>query len=223
MTRKLYEILGVDAKASEAEIRRAFRVRALSVHPDKRPDDAAAAENFHQLRNAYDVLSNPERRSRYDETGDENEDVESALSYFRAEFPKVTQTAIDSFAKTYKNSPEEDEDLRQFYQQRDGDVSLLLECIPLSTPDDIPRLLARLKELIKAGELSETPQFKPSITKLKVNGRKYNRKYSREAASADEALADLASAIRSRRVTANVAFLADLEDRFLPKKSRVEK
>lgn len=61
-----YERLGVDPTASREEIRRAFRAIARETHPDRNPDDPGAAERFRRAKEAYDVLSNPERRADYD-------------------------------------------------------------------------------------------------------------------------------------------------------------
>lgn len=65
-----YKILGVERKASEDEIKRAYRKLALKHHPDRNPGDAAAEEKFKEINEAYQVLSDPENRSRYDQLGE---------------------------------------------------------------------------------------------------------------------------------------------------------
>ncbi len=67
--RDYYEILGVTRTATEVEIKRAYRKMALKYHPDKNPDDPEAEEKFKQAAEAYEVLSDPEKRSRYDQFG----------------------------------------------------------------------------------------------------------------------------------------------------------
>jgi len=67
--RDFYEILGVSKDASESEIKKAYRQKALKYHPDKNPDDKQAEENFKEAAEAYEVLSNKEKRSRYDRFG----------------------------------------------------------------------------------------------------------------------------------------------------------
>ena len=64
-----YEILGVSRDASAEEIKKAYRRAARESHPDANPDDAAAEARFKELAAAYEVLSDPEKRSRYDRFG----------------------------------------------------------------------------------------------------------------------------------------------------------
>lgn len=67
--RDYYEVLGVNKSASASEIKKAYRKLALKYHPDKNPDDAAAEAKFKEAAEAYEVLSNPEKKQRYDQFG----------------------------------------------------------------------------------------------------------------------------------------------------------
>ncbi len=67
--RDYYEILGVDRKASGADVKRAYRKLALKYHPDKNPDDSQAEERFKEAAEAYEVLQDDQKRAQYDRFG----------------------------------------------------------------------------------------------------------------------------------------------------------
>ena len=67
--RDYYEVLGVEKSASEAEIKKAYRKLAIQYHPDKNPGDKEAEEKFKEAAEAYSVLSDKDKRARYDQFG----------------------------------------------------------------------------------------------------------------------------------------------------------
>ena len=69
--RDYYEVLGVSRKASDAELKKAFRSMARKFHPDKNPGDAEAESSFKEVQEAYAILSNAEERRKYDMFGHE--------------------------------------------------------------------------------------------------------------------------------------------------------
>ena len=69
--RDYYEVLGVQRSASADEIKKAYRQAAIKYHPDKNPGDKEAEEKFKEAAEAYDVLSNPDKKARYDQFGHE--------------------------------------------------------------------------------------------------------------------------------------------------------
>ena len=69
MKEDYYDILKVSRDASESDIKRAYRKKAVKYHPDKNPDNAEAEENFKKAAEAYEVLSNADKRARYDQYG----------------------------------------------------------------------------------------------------------------------------------------------------------
>ncbi len=67
--RDYYEVLGVERGAGEEEIKKAYRKMAVKFHPDKNPGDKAAEERFKELGEAYEALSDPQKRAAYDQYG----------------------------------------------------------------------------------------------------------------------------------------------------------
>lgn len=67
--RDYYEVLGVGRNATPDELKKAYRKLALQYHPDRNPGDKEAEEKFKEAAEAYDVLSNPEKKQRYDQFG----------------------------------------------------------------------------------------------------------------------------------------------------------
>ena len=67
--RDYYEVLGVSKTATADEIKKAYRKKAIQYHPDKNPGDKEAEEKFKEAAEAYDVLSDEQKRQRYDQFG----------------------------------------------------------------------------------------------------------------------------------------------------------
>ena len=67
--RDYYEVLGVEKNASDAEIKKAYRKLAMKYHPDQNPGDKSAEEKFKEVNEAYEVLSDADKKARYDQYG----------------------------------------------------------------------------------------------------------------------------------------------------------
>ena len=69
MKKDFYEILGITKSADAAAIKKAYRKKAIEYHPDKNPGDAVAEENFKKAAEAYEILSDPQKKAKYDQYG----------------------------------------------------------------------------------------------------------------------------------------------------------
>lgn len=86
-----YEILGVNSDASMADIKTAYRSLSKEYHPDKNKEDPEASRKFQEVQDAYEVLKDPERRRRFDETG-------SISDLYKATEVEIDQTIIQLFS-----------------------------------------------------------------------------------------------------------------------------
>src|SRR5258705_705213 len=67
--RDFYEVLGVDRSAENEEIKKAYRKLAVKFHPDKNPGDKTSEDKFKEIGEAYEALSDPQKRAAYDQYG----------------------------------------------------------------------------------------------------------------------------------------------------------
>lgn len=80
-----YKILGVDKKASQDDIKKAYRKLAVKYHPDKNPGDKKAEEKFKEINEANDVLSDPEKRKKYDTLGENWQSYQQSQDFNNAQ------------------------------------------------------------------------------------------------------------------------------------------
>ena len=67
--RDYYDTLGIQKGASATEIKKAYRKMAVKFHPDKNPDDKSAEDKFKEAAEAYEILSDPDKKARFDQYG----------------------------------------------------------------------------------------------------------------------------------------------------------
>ena len=209
----LYTLLGIEKNASNAEIRKAYRKLVFLYHPDKNKTDPNAGAKFANISRAYKILSNPDSRKIYDETGDyDDEDegkinISETLNYFRKIYsPKD----IESFKKKYINSSDEEEDLINFYKNNKGDIKKILEWIPFSTNDDVDRFIKIYENLIKKKILVKNKAFEDSKTKVQLL-----KEDSEEAEIAEEEMEKLTKQIMGKKRKRNYnEYLNNLKQRY---------
>src|SRR5690349_16101327 len=77
--RDFYEILGVNRDASDEEIKKAYRKLAMKHHPDRNPDNAASEDKFKEAKEAYEILSDGQKRAAYDQYGHAGVDQQAGM------------------------------------------------------------------------------------------------------------------------------------------------
>ncbi|KAI0022842.1 DnaJ domain-containing protein [Xylariomycetidae sp. FL0641] len=187
-----YEVLELDQAATPAQVKTAYRKQALRHHPDKVPEDQKekAHETFQSIAFAYAVLSDPTRRKRYDATGSTSESIVDSdgfswTDFYREEYrDAVSSDAIDKFAKKYKGSDEEKDDLLVAYEKYKGSMSKIYQTVMLSNPiEDDERFHKIIDEAIAKRDV---PAFKAYTheSKKSKDGRVAEAK--REAVEAED-------------------------------------
>ncbi|XP_035028799.1 dnaJ homolog subfamily C member 9 [Hippoglossus stenolepis] len=234
-TSSLYEVLGSDKQASEAEIRRSYYKVSLQVHPDRAPEDPQATEKFQVLGKLYAVLSDKEQRAVYDEQGlvDEESDVLSQdrcwEDYWRVLFPKITVNDILEFEKKYKGSDEERQDLIKLYVQHEGEMNAIMASALCCSQEDEPRLCSIIQAAIEKKEVTAFPAFTQESVKKKRARRKRADREREEAEEAqkelglgdeeDSLVMMLKQKQKSREQNFN-SFLSDLETKYSKKSGK---
>jgi len=99
--RDFYEILGVERTATEIEIKKAYRQKALKYHPDKNPGDSNAEEKFKEAAEAYEILGNPDKRARYDRFGHAGVGGASGNSYHHMSMDDIFSQFGDIFGGAF--------------------------------------------------------------------------------------------------------------------------
>ncbi|KAB8299989.1 hypothetical protein EYC80_000230 [Monilinia laxa] len=192
-----YEVLGIEKSASEDEIKRAYRKCALKHHPDKAPEHLKDTSHtkFQEIAFAYAILSDPNRRKRYDRTGSTSESVDadgfSWTDFYSEQYRDiVTVDAIREFSNVYKGSDEEKDDLLGAYTTFKGQWGKIYQVVMLSDPvEDEERFREIIEDAIKKGDVEEYPVFRNETKASKVRRMKKAREEEeKEAAEAAEKL-----------------------------------
>ena len=101
--RDYYEVLGVTKSASAEDIKKAYRKLAVKYHPDKNPGDKDAEEKFKEAAEAYAILSDPDKKARYDQFG--HAGVEGAGPDFSQGFGDLNDIFSELFGSAFNGFP----------------------------------------------------------------------------------------------------------------------
>lgn len=159
-----YNVLSIDPKATQDQIKTAYRKAALRHHPDKARDEKdkkQAHMRFQEIAFAYAILSDERRRKRYDTTGSTAESLADDdadfdwLDYFREQTrAMVDSEMIEAVKREYQHSREEQEDILRCYVEGQGDMDAVYEGVMCSNVlDDDARFRGVIDEAIREGRV----------------------------------------------------------------------
>ena len=191
--RDFYEVFGVAKGAPLRDIQRAYRVLALKVHPDRNGNSLESTRDFQELSRMMEILNDPDRRALYDSIGDADSsdlsDQANAYNRWREVFRKITEADIDAYAAAYIESDEELNDVLHAYKRFKGNLTKMLEWIPLSDPNHLPRYEKMIASAIADGRATLYPDW--NTAKLTRRADRHRRKYAGEAEEAERLKQDL--------------------------------
>ncbi|CAH6723754.1 hypothetical protein CLIB1444_19S01156 [[Candida] jaroonii] len=232
-----YEVLGVDVKASPVDVKKAYKKLSLKYHPDKiqQLQKSHDADIFPKIQFAYSILSDPQKRSRFDHTGSLEEGGDfDWKEYFDGINEKITIEMIEEDRVKYQGSEEEKDDIFQNFVYYDGDFLKLFEVIPHLEFDEISE--ERIFHIIE-GLIEEFPQETKSCIKSwdkykksrKTKVKNKLKKLAKEAKEAEELEKmiknkyqnnDLKSIIKSRQKNRLDDLISNLESKYVDKKGK---
>lgn len=172
---KYYDLLEVSVTATPAEIRKAYRVKALQHHPDRAGDTKEATEAFQDLKAVYEVLMDEDRRAVYDTEGDVGNvhgvDTDATMSFFGRTFQPVTAEDIANYERTYRFGADERKDLTDLFDRFDGAVDRVVDYIPYSDESDLVRFVEFFELALESGELTGGAKWRRAKKKMVKAGK----------------------------------------------------
>lgn len=227
----LYAVLGVDKHADAAVIKKSYRRKALTTHPDKAGNSPENQLAFQQVSFAFTVLSDETRRRTYDISGVVDDLEEPTLEqmfneYFRTE---ITPEMIEQDKREYREGGDERADLLRYYKKYKGDFDKIFDSVLHTDIEDQARLVSMLEQAIRDGEIESLPKFEKTTTPARM--KKRASQAAGEQAEAEAMLAELdvkktkgetelAALIKSRHAMNYNGFIDRLENKYKVQKSR---
>jgi DnaJ homolog subfamily C member 9 len=183
-----YELLGIPHDASVADVKRAFRRKALAAHPDRNPDPSAHAA-FQRLRRVHDVLVDEELRRVYDDGGEaavDDEGFSGDAAFWAHAEATVTKEDIEKCERDYPRSKDEKEDLAEHYNRFEGNVQKVLDYIPFSEESDLLRFIATWDAMIRDGTLPTREAYKPARSAINKRAQRAAKRSKKQTAKQTE-------------------------------------
>lgn len=175
-----YKVLGLDPDQAKtitaAQIKKAYKLRALKCHPDKAKTDSERAQfhtEFQTVALAYSVLGADSRRARYDASGsmedamrDTLDEEATTMREFFEELWKseITVEMLEHDRQVYRGGGEERADVLKYYKEGKGRMSVVMENVLHTTEEDEERIRGMIEEAIEAGEVKMYAAFKKKET-----------------------------------------------------------
>eukprot|EP01088_Endostelium_zonatum_P000287 TRINITY_DN104_c0_g1_i1.p1 TRINITY_DN104_c0_g1~~TRINITY_DN104_c0_g1_i1.p1 ORF type:complete len:382 (+),score=145.35 TRINITY_DN104_c0_g1_i1:243-1388(+) len=199
-----YEILSVKVDATGAQIKKAYYALALRYHPDRVGKQEGltterATANFQELTRIYEVLSNPKKRTLYDQTGSDGDftNLEDMTGkdwekIWRSLYAEITEEDIEQFSKEYKKSQQEKDDVIKEYVATKGNFAEMMEKILLADwRKDAKRFAQIINAEIAAGRATRYSKWNKNQINTIINENV--RKMDREAKEAEQMMQNLVS------------------------------
>lgn len=179
--RDLWRRLGIRPNSSDETIKKAYRRKALKLHPDKNPGDDAAAEEFRAVQEAFEVLSDPARRAEYERTGNtkrkassaESELVDVVFPLLMAEIQAVGNSThqkveqVDMLARVRVKLNDQISSLTQVVKAMDKGIATIKGVIGrLNTPDGTENVLDAALRNQTEGLEAQREQAKGELAKM---------------------------------------------------------
>lgn len=166
---------------------------SLLVHPDRVEENqkAEATEKFKVLGKVHSILSDDNKRTVYDETGEFDGDSDwvgngfNWMDYWRSLFRKITTEDIQNYERDYKGSEIEERDIKRAYMDSKGNMDYLYEAVPFLNYENEDRIMEIVKRMIDRGEVEEYKSFTNEPKKKKERRKKKWEKEQAEAVAID--------------------------------------
>lgn len=222
-TSDLYQVLGIKKDASNEQIKKGYRKLSLKIHPDRVSSEKKEeyTKKFQILAQVHFILSDEERRKMYDDHGIiMNEDGLNSEAdwqqYWRLLFPKVSADDITKFLTDYKNSEEEQEDLKAIYLRYKGDMDKISQC-HIGFDEEASREM--IEKMIASGEVEAFDKFVNEPQSKRDKRIRKAKKEARQAKKASETkdeenIGDLKALIQGRSQAGFDSMIANLEAKY---------